>query len=211
MKVYKLTDAEGWTRRGEENAVNWIETKMFETAGGGKLCTNQYIHAYEHPLLAVLHDPIHGNYGATARLWECEADGEIKKDGQTKLGCTKLTVLREIEKPTITTEQRIKYAILCSLEVYSEEKYVTWANRWLSSEDRTRAAYASADADRAARAAASAASAAAAADASAAYAAASAASARAARAACAAAAADAAAYADRAELNLIEIAERAIA
>ena len=78
-----------------------------------------------------------------------------------------------------TLNQKIAIGILCSLEVYTEPKYVAWANGWLEGKDRTKksAADAYADADAAYAAYAAYAAAADAAAAAAAYAAADAAAA----------------------------------
>jgi len=40
--------------------------------------------------------------------------------------------------PKVTTEQRVRFAILCALKVYKKKKFTQWANRWLSGKDRTR-------------------------------------------------------------------------
>jgi hypothetical protein len=139
MIVYKLTDKDGYTRRGKENQIKWQVGTVKTVGGKGDLCTDQWIHAYEHPILAVLHDPVHGEYGDTTRMWECETDdGVIKRDGQMKLGTTKLHILREMKKPKVTLYQRIAYAISCSLRVYAEESYVLWAEGWLSGKDRSK-------------------------------------------------------------------------
>ena len=141
MIVYKLTDKDGYTRRGKNNQILWSPGVTKKTSGKGDLCTAGWIHAYEHPILAVLHDPIHGKYGASARLWVCDTlDGKVKRDGQMKLGTSKLKVLKEIPLPKVTLDQKIAYAISCSLRVYAEESFVIWAEGWLSGKDRSRAA-----------------------------------------------------------------------
>jgi len=138
MIVYKLTDKDGYTRRGKSGETLWAPGTIRKTKGEGPLCTDQWIHAYEHPTLAVLHDPVHGCYGSKARLWECDTDeGVIQRDGQMKLGATSLRIIREIKKPEVTVEQRIAYAISCTLRVYAEESFVSWAEGWLSGKDRT--------------------------------------------------------------------------
>jgi hypothetical protein len=208
MKVYKLTDKNMQTY----NKFQYDLGKTYTTNGEGDLCSRGWLHAYEHPLLAVLHNPIHGEFGSEMRLFEAEASGKIKRDGQMKLGCTELTLLKEIEIPKITTEQRIRYAILCAKKVYKNGKFTTWADRWISKEDRSERAAAAAA--RAARATA-AARAAWAAERAAAAARAAARAAEAARAAvdkkAAAAAARAAARATACvnKINLLEIAEEA--
>ena len=134
MKAYKLTDKHDRTRNGTQ----WGEGVTHETSGEGELCGHGWLHYYEDPLLALLHNPIHGNFNQiTMHLWEINVDGSIKADRQMKSGCTKMTTLRRIELPVITRAQRVKYAILCALCVCEQESFVTWANKWLSGEDRS--------------------------------------------------------------------------
>jgi hypothetical protein len=195
MKLYKLTDASGRTRGGTQ----WGEGVSHSGTGEGQLCGPGYIHAYEHPLLAVLLNPIHAAFD-NPRLWE--AEGVIAlRDGQLKCGCVTLTTTREIPLPQITTEQRVGFAIRSALAVYADPEFMKWAQAWLDGVDRSAyAAHAYAAHAYAARADAAAYAAAdAAAYAAAAWAAADA--------AWAAAAADAAAYAAAVKIDLIVIAE----
>mgnify|MGYP001609670390 CR=1 FL=1 len=58
MKLYKLTDRKGQT----QNETQWGEGITHTAAGSGTtLCTDNVIHAYVDPLLAVFHDPIGGH------------------------------------------------------------------------------------------------------------------------------------------------------
>ena len=133
MRVYKLTDESMRTHNG----FQWEIWKWYETSGEGKLCGPGWLHGYEHPLLAVLHNPIHVNF-YKPRLFETwTGNGKIKKDGQMKLGSTKMKLVKEIPFPKITTTQRIAYGILCALEVYDEPEFQKWAENWLNGEDRT--------------------------------------------------------------------------
>ena len=134
MKSYKLTDENDQTRNGTQ----WGENVTHEADGLGDLCGPGWLHYYDDPLLAVLHNPIHGNFDdKTMHLWEIEAEGAIKKEGQMKSGCTKMTTTQRINIPTITNKQRIKYSILCALQVRQEKMFVEWANKWLSGEDQS--------------------------------------------------------------------------
>ena len=148
IKLYKLTDKDGKTR----NDTQWGPGVSHSGTGEGELCGWGWIHAYEHPLIAVLLNPIHARF-QTPRLWE--AEGEIAiRDGQTKCGCKTLTTIREIPLPSITTETRVRFAILCVKEVCADLPWNAWADGWLSGEDRSEAAaYRSARAAYAARAA----------------------------------------------------------
>ena len=132
MKLYKLTDQKYQTK----NSTQWGENIEHVASGEGELCSSGFLHAYLDPLLAVLLNPIHANIENIV-LWE--AEGEVaKEDHGLKVGCTKLKTIKVIPLPKITIEQKIKFGILCALEVCKEDKFVTWANKWLSGEDRTR-------------------------------------------------------------------------
>ena len=141
-KLYKLTDSCGKTW----NNTLWGPGVSHSGTGEGELCGPGWIHAYEHPLLAALLNPIHGDF-ENPRLWEAEG-AVILRDGQLKCGCKTLTTIREIPLPAITTEMRVRFAVLCAKEVYAENlAWNAWADKWLSGEDRTQ------EAARAARAA----------------------------------------------------------
>lgn len=144
MKLYKLTDQDGYTRRGKSGETQWSEGFTLETNGEGDLCGPGWVHAYTDPLLAVFLNPIHADIKFPL-LWECE--GEIgKSDRGLKVGCKKLTTIRKLPLPDVTTEQRVRFGILCALEVCEEPQFMTWAGRWLAGTDRTKAAAAEAEA-----------------------------------------------------------------
>ena len=88
-------------------------------SGRGQLCTAGWIHLYDDPLIAVLLDPVHGDYLAepNAHMWEVEWSGETLDDYGLKRGATKVTTLQRIELPSVTGEQRIRFGILCAWEV----------------------------------------------------------------------------------------------
>ena len=132
--LYKLTDADGRTY-GE---TQWGEGVTHTTDGEGELCGPGWLHAYTDPLLAVLLNPIHANV-TSPRLWECE--GEVgQSDHGLKVGCTSLTTTREIPLPVVTTEQRVRFAILCAWEVCEDSAWRVWATGWLDGSDRSKAA-----------------------------------------------------------------------
>lgn len=133
-KLYKLTNSWGKTRGGTQ----WGPGVYHSGTGEGELCGPGWIHAYEHPLIAVLMNPIHADF-ENPRLWEAEGEVSIR-DGQLKCGCQTLTTIREIPLPEITTEMRVRFAILCAKEVCTCILWNAWADKWLSGEDRTQAA-----------------------------------------------------------------------
>ena len=159
-KLYKLTDKQGRTRAGKDNELTWAVGVEHKTAGmGTRLCTADVIHAYEHPLIAVLMNPVHAMFNpATMRLFV--AEGEIvARDAQLKCGVHALKIVEEIPVPTFTTEQRVKFAILCAKQVCKDAAWNAWADKWLSGDrsargaETARAAWAALAAAKAARAA----------------------------------------------------------
>jgi hypothetical protein len=133
MIVYKLTDHDMRTYDG----FQWELGKWVETSGKGDLCGPGWLHAYEHPLLAVLHSPAHVNFVKKRLFIAWTGRGEIKRDGQIKIGSTKMKLVEEIPLPAISTIQKIAYGILCALEVYDDTSFVEWANKWLIGKDRS--------------------------------------------------------------------------
>ena len=146
MKCYKLTDQNMQTRGGCQWNLNEEKTPLGNIHPDLPLCSDGWLHFYTDPLLAVLLNPIHANI-QNPRLFEAECDGYFKDDNGLKVGYTKAKLVKEIPLPEITLEQRIKFAILCTKEVYKAPDWSSWADRWLSGEDRSNAAaYAAANA-----------------------------------------------------------------
>ncbi len=134
MKAYKLTDENGQTHGGCQWGEGITNTATQE---GIALCTNQVIHVYADPYMAVFANPIHAEFEMeTALLWECECSDIVNRDS-LKMGVKTCTTVRKIPLPAMTTEQRIEIAIRCVKEVYKDKEWNEWADRWLSGEDRT--------------------------------------------------------------------------
>lgn len=142
MKLYKLTDRDGYTRRGASNRTLWaVGTTHTATGTSGGLCSAEYIHAYEHALLGLFLNPIHADL-KDLRLWEGEGEVEAR-DGQMKVGVKTLAITAELPVPAISTEQRVRFGIYCAWLGGSAE-WRTWARGWLSGTDRSKAAAAEA-------------------------------------------------------------------
>ena len=134
MNLWKLTDEHDQT----QGKTQWGLGITHTAPGTGELCGSGWIHAYIDPVLAVLLNPIHANI-KEPHLWE--AEGVVgKTDHGLKVGCTTLTTLRRVDLLEITTAQRVRFGILCALQVYREPAFVSWAQRWLIGEDRSAAA-----------------------------------------------------------------------
>jgi len=132
MKYYKLTDENYQT----ENNTQWGENVTHKAKGkGNNLCSEDVIHVYDHPLKAAMFNPCHANFSDPI-LWECRVKKVVAND-KLAVGVKQCTTIRQIPLPEITTNQRVRFAILCALEVYHDEGFTTWANNWLSGKDRT--------------------------------------------------------------------------
>ena len=132
MKYYKLTDLENKTT----NDTIWGENVTHKATGKGEeLCSPDVIHVYDHPLKAVMFNPFHADF-KSYKLWECRVR-EVVANDNLKVGVKECTTIRKVEAPVIKTEARIRFAILCALEVYKDKEFEIWANDWLSGKNRT--------------------------------------------------------------------------
>ena len=140
MILYKLTNANSESGLPPAKPTTW--SKGFHPPrldGYGPLCTRHWYHAYSSPLLAVLLDPIHGDFGEGRRCYRVkvnEADvGDL--DSGLKFGFKTGLVLDEVPLPEVTLVQKIAFGILCSLESPQPGKYFYWAPDWLSGKNRS--------------------------------------------------------------------------
>lgn len=134
MKYYKLTDTNNCTKN-----TQWGEGITHKATGqGNQLCSLDVIHVYNHPLKAVMFNPIHADF-PEYHLWEVKVEKVVAND-TLKVGVKQCTSVRQIDAPIITTKQRVRFAILCALEVYKEKTFVDWADGWLSGKDKSESA-----------------------------------------------------------------------
>lgn len=131
-QLIKLTNAKWETRGPTRWGPNVTHGPL---SGEGGLCGPGWYHAYTSLELALMLNPIHANI-ANPVAWLAEGEIGISDNG-LKVGCRSLTTIRIVEQPTITTEHRVRFGLLCSLKVCDNPSYARWANGWLSGEDRT--------------------------------------------------------------------------
>lgn len=130
---YKLT-SQALTTYGD---FIWIEGEWTTPLPGkGKLCSGSWYHAYHHPLLALFLNPIHADFKQPI-LWEAEGRGAFQDDNGLKCGFASMRLVKRLEIPEITTEQRVRFALLCAKEVYKETSFVEFADKYLFGEDRS--------------------------------------------------------------------------
>ena len=128
------------------NNTKWEVNKTITvTKKGIEMCTAQVLHGYNHPLLAVLFNPIHSNI-YNPRLFEIDVDTIVNTDG-LKYASKQQTLIKEITIPEINLEQRIEFAIRVAKLVCKDTDWNMWADNWLNNIDRTiKSAKAAADA-----------------------------------------------------------------
>lgn len=104
---------------------------------GTDIGSDAMIRVYEHPLIAVLMNPIHEDFDPTKmRLFIAEGDIVVRQ-GQLQCGVRALKLVEEIPVPILTLEQRVKFALLSHKEVCDDPDWNTWADAWLSGKDRS--------------------------------------------------------------------------
>lgn len=146
MKKYKLITQDRKTRKGLPNETDWPIGKWNKATGSGGLCSDGMLHCYDDPYLALFLNPIHANI-ENPIVCEVETRGRSMNDRGLKRGYKEMRVARDLDISEPTTEQRVEFAIRCSMEVYKSDSFTRWAEGWLSGRDRsTDAARSAADA-----------------------------------------------------------------
>ena len=131
--VFKLTSQSNQTYDG----FLWEPSIWHEVSGTGALCTDGWLHAYSDPLVAVFMNPSHAAI-ENPKLWEAEAEGQFKDDHGLKCGYSRMRVVREIELPEISMEQRVEIAINCAIIAgCDDENWIAWALHWMDGSDRS--------------------------------------------------------------------------
>ena len=142
MKYYKLLTQD----LKSYNNTQWqIGVPVTVTVPGNQMCTDQVLHCYNHPLLAVLFSPIHVEI-FKPRLFEISVDEIVNSDG-LKFASKSQTLIKEIPLPEISTEQKVEFGIRTAKLVYKNQNWNKWADDWLSGKDRSRDSASTAFAD----------------------------------------------------------------
>lgn len=134
------------TSRKESYAgTRWEIGKWKKVDGKVKrLCSSSWLHCYCDPILAVLHDRIHGaymEYSTGCKLYEVEVKGKSLTEGQIKEGWTEMRVKRQISIPKITLEIRLRYAIMCAIKVCPSKSVAKKLSYFLKRDNITRLSY----------------------------------------------------------------------
>lgn len=107
---------------------------MYKLTDHGKM-THDEMFFYSDPHLALMFNPINDDI-QNPQLCKFECS-EIRTSNGVKFSCKSQTLIEEIDLPILTLNQRIAFAIKCSLSVYENGFFHYWANNWLNGTDRT--------------------------------------------------------------------------
>lgn len=114
--LYKITENDKTTK----NNYTWGENVTLVASGDRSqgMCSDAWIHAYVNPYLALIMGPahIHGFDRETHLLWE--AEGVIERCDAIKVGCRKLTTIRQIDFPDFPRELYPKLLKTIAYESY---------------------------------------------------------------------------------------------
>jgi hypothetical protein len=141
-RLIKLTDADGYTRRGMYRETLWLPVGTVPPKlDGMHLCGSGVYHAYTSLEQAALMDPAHARLLPAGKAWW--ADGEVVVYDGTRVGCHLLVLAEPAELPELTTEVRVRTAI-CLVQAVLEPgripRWDNWAEAWLSDRNRDKGA-----------------------------------------------------------------------
>ena len=139
MKLYKLTDAEGQTHNGFAWEIG--EKQTLPVVSNPRLCTGDVLHAYKSPALGLLLNPIHADI-EQPRLFE--AEGIVAISDWDKVGCSELTLLRELPLPDWYTDAGRRKKVCVTFSVLCAEAVLPNFEAVFPGDDRPRNAIAAA-------------------------------------------------------------------
>jgi hypothetical protein len=141
IDYYKLTDADGYTRRGLSGETRWAAGATVLPVGKGEAaCGPGVLHFYRNPSEAQLFNPIHGNY-ATPRLFRVQTSHPVQTDGLKCWTTGAVVVAEELDRPSpLSTLRLVAWAILVAKTRPQTKKWNAWAETWLNGSDRSSAA-----------------------------------------------------------------------
>lgn len=135
----KLTGRDLTTYRGYSwEPGDWREITCSDKYS--RLCSSSYFHFYTHPLLASFYNCIHADINHPL-LWLVEVEWGVIHECD-KSGAKRMRLVDQMDLPVITMVQRVAVALLYIKSCYPDRSstWDSWADAWLSGEDRTREA-----------------------------------------------------------------------
>jgi hypothetical protein len=121
---YLVTDSENKTFGN----VVWSENVVHEEMNN----PNKLFSIYDDPTVAHFMNPAYDGF-KNPTIWE--AEGEKTVSFGFRHESQKIKTIKKVEMPEPTNDQRIAFAILCSLHLVSNQAFKFWAISYLKSEE----------------------------------------------------------------------------
>ncbi len=139
--MIKLTDADGYSRRGQVGETLWsVGATITPTGTGTAPCGPGVLHLYATLLQAQLFNPIHGAY-ERPRAWDVTPTGACDTDGLKWWTTAPVSVVAELPRPQpLPTLHLVAWSILVARTRPQSSQWSTWTTRWLDGSDRSQAA-----------------------------------------------------------------------
>lgn len=122
----KLTNRNLQTHNGFQWTLKeWYTIDPICRARTEHLCTTAWFHCYNHPIIAVLLNPIHADI-EKPRLFRCNVKGMKKTDSGLKFGFTYMRLAEELTLPEVTAAQCNRLIRLCVSEIDQAKRDTSW-------------------------------------------------------------------------------------
>ncbi len=136
MKLYKLTDADGYTNRGRLDELRWGWNITHEVGEVGPACCPPgVIYAFEHPLVGLFMKRTYADENKPL-IWEAKGD-VVFRDGWRVCGVKKLTTLKIVGNREIDRRSSVRFAIGCAWHECQNVNWRRWATEWIAMDDRS--------------------------------------------------------------------------
>ena len=129
MARYLLTDAENHTWRG---STIYPGHSVFSSNTQDNIVSTNADEMGESPLVAIMLNPWHSQLEQQKMLeLEFSQISVVKSDPRISM------LVRETQVPSVTTDQKIVFALMVIQEVYKNEVFCNWSESWISGNDRS--------------------------------------------------------------------------
>ena len=121
----------------DQNCQTWREVQWGINVTHIQTNPNYHFPVYDNLSVAAYMYPAYDGI-ENPKIWEAIGEGESRSQTGFRNKYAKLTTLREIPFQIPTIEQRISFAILCSMNLVLNPLFQTWALNYLRNVDRTK-------------------------------------------------------------------------
>jgi hypothetical protein len=129
MARYLLTDAENHTWRG---STIYPGHSVFSSNTPDNIVSTNADEMGESALMAIMLNPWHSQLEQRKMLeLEFSQISVVKSDPRISM------LVRETQVPSVTTDQKIVFALMVIQEVYKNEVFCNWSENWISGNDRS--------------------------------------------------------------------------